>query len=181
MILAPMARDGVEPLGSMGTDTPLAVLSSRPQLLYNYFMQLFAQVTNPPVDANRESLITSKELTLGHERNMLQPGRLHCQQVRLASPLLTAEDLARLKHIDRPGFKTVTIPMLWEPAGPDAPDLGEGGPATWLARRMERIFAAADRAIAVDANILILSDRGRGRHSTRPSRRCWPSRRCITI
>ena len=165
VILAPMARDGVEPVGSMGTDTPLAVLSSRPQLLYTYFMQLFAQVTNPPVDANRESLITSKELTLGHERNMLQPGRLHCQQVRLASPLLTAEEVAKLKHIDRPGFKTVTIPMLWERGGDGRPSEsrpdGKGGRAGELMEAaLRRIFDAADHAIAIDANILVLSDRG---------------------
>ncbi len=161
VILAPMARDGVEPVGSMGTDTPLAVLSSRPQLLYTYFMQLFAQVTNPPVDANRESLITSKELTLGHERNMLQPGRLHCQQVRVPSPLLTVEDVDRLKHIDRPGFKTVTIPMLWELGGAGSPgEQRPDRPGERLEAALQRIFEAADRAIAVDANILILSDRG---------------------
>jgi glutamate synthase (ferredoxin) len=172
IILTPMARDGVEPVGSMGTDTPLAVLSSRPQLLYNYFMQLFAQVTNPPVDANRESLITSKELTLGYERNMLQPGPLHCRQVRLPSPLITVEELERLRHIDQTGFRAATLPMLWErcvspDATPAAGDTDGGADAAatpsggeCLANALQRLFSAADHAIAVGANILILSDRG---------------------
>jgi glutamate synthase (NADPH) large chain len=150
VILTPMARDGVEPIGSMGTDTPLAVLSSRPQLLYNYFKQLFAQVTNPPVDSNRESLMTSKEMTLGPERNMLRPGPSQCRQVRLSSPMLTNDELARLREINRPGLRAATLPILWDPTS--------GGAG--LAKALDDLCVAANRAIDRDASILILSDRG---------------------
>ncbi|HEX9115492.1 MAG TPA: glutamate synthase central domain-containing protein, partial [Anaerolineae bacterium] len=170
LILAPMARDGVEPVGSMGTDTPLAVLSSRPRLLFDYFMELFAQVTNPPVDANREALIVSKELTLGYERNMLKPGPYHARKVRLSSPLLTVAELERLRHIDRAGFKAATVPMVWQPggAGDEPQPLSRAAAAAEaavspderaLVRGLDRLFAAADKAVAQGADILILSDR----------------------
>jgi len=150
ILMAPMARDGVEAVGSMGTDTPLAVLSDQPQLLYNYFKQLFAQVTNPPIDCIREELITSAETTIGSERNLLKAEPESCHLIELKSPILTNEEFAKLKHIKRPGFKSVTLPILFRVAD------GERG----LEQAMEELCSRADHAIAGGANILILSDRG---------------------
>jgi glutamate synthase (ferredoxin) len=112
ILLAPMARDGVEATGAMGSDTPLAVLSDRPKLLYDYFQQLFAQVTNPPIDSIREEIITSAETTIGSERNLLKPEPESCHLIELKSPILSNEDLAKLKHIDESGFKSITLPIL---------------------------------------------------------------------
>jgi len=114
IIMAPMARDGVEAVGSMGTDTPLAVLSDKPQPLYNYFKQLFAQVTNPPIDCIREELITSAETTIGSERNLLQPEPESCRLIKLKTPILTNEEFAKLKHLNQPEFKSVTLPILYK-------------------------------------------------------------------
>jgi len=150
MILAPMARDGVEPIGSMGNDTPLAVLSHRPQPLYNYFKQLFAQVTNPPIDALREGIVISTGVALGSERNLLRPEPESCRLLKLARPVLTDEELARLRQVDQPGLKAVTLSTLF-PAD-------QAGPG--LVRAMDALCAAADHAVEADANILILSDRG---------------------
>ena len=147
--VGPMARDGIQPLGSMGNDAALAVLSDEPQLLYNYFKQLFAQVTNPPIDPIREELITSTQLTLGAEGNLLDPTPESCRRIRIASPVFTDEDLARLRETDLPGFKSATLPILFPVAD------GESG----LAAAMEGLAAAADEAIAGGASILILSDR----------------------
>ncbi len=152
LLIAPMAEQGVEPIGSMGNDAPLAVLSERPQLLYNYFKQLFAQVTNPPIDAIREELVTSTELMLGSEGNLLEPGPESCRQIKLSSPILTNSELARLRHIDWPGFKSRTLPILFSPTG--------GGAA--LEEAMEEIYRQADAAIEDGINILILSDRDIG-------------------
>ncbi len=148
-ILTPMANQAVQPLGSMGTDTPLAVLSNKPQLLYNYFKQLFAQVTNPPIDCIREEIITSTETIIGTEGNLLDAQPQGCRMIKLAGPMLTNEDLERLRHITRPGFKAVTLPILFNVAG--------GGEA--LRAALQSVFAAADSAIEDGANILILSDR----------------------
>jgi glutamate synthase (ferredoxin) len=150
VIMAPMARDGVEAVGSMGTDTPLAVLSDRPQPLFSYFKQLFAQVTNPPIDCIREEIITAVETTLGTEQNLLKPVPESCHLIELKSPVLTNEELEKLRHINRPGFKSVTLPILFP-----AKD-GEAG----LARAMDNLCAAASDAIRKGANIVILSDRG---------------------
>lgn len=150
IIMGPMAKDGVEPVGSMGTDTPLAVLSNRSQLLYNYFKQLFAQVTNPPIDSIREEIITATETMLGSERNLLVPEPESCRQIRLKTPILTNEELEKLRHIDVPGFKAVTLPILFK--------VHEGGPG--LERPMSELCRQASRAISEGANILILSDRG---------------------
>jgi glutamate synthase domain-containing protein 2/glutamate synthase domain-containing protein 1/glutamate synthase domain-containing protein 3 len=149
-IVGPMAQTGVQPLGSMGTDTPLAVLSNKPQLIYNYFKQLFAQVTNPPIDPIREEIITSTEIMVGGEGNMLEPTPESGRLVKMHYPILTNEELEKLRHIQRPGFKTVTLPILFEVAG---------GPQG-LAAALEKVFAAADKAIVDGANIIILSDRG---------------------
>jgi glutamate synthase (ferredoxin) len=149
-IIGPMARDGQQPLGSMGTDTPLAVLSVKPQLIYNYFKQLFAQVTNPPIDPIREEIITSTFTMCGSRGGLLNPGPKSCSLIRLEQPILTDEDLDKLRFINRPGFKSETLSILFPVA--------EG--AQGLAQALERLFAAADQAIKDGANILILSDRG---------------------
>src|SRR3990167_6284528 len=114
--IGPMAQNSIQPVGSMGTDTPLAVLSDKPQLLYNYFKQLFAQVTNPPIDPIREELITSTTLTLGSERNLLRPKPESCRQLRLSVPILKNSELEKLRQIDRPGLKTVPLPILFNPS-----------------------------------------------------------------
>ncbi|HEY6365815.1 MAG TPA: glutamate synthase central domain-containing protein, partial [Candidatus Binatia bacterium] len=148
--IGPMAQNGIQPVGSMGTDTPLAVLSDQPQLLYNYFKQLFAQVTNPPIDPIREELITSTTLTLGSEGNLVDPKPESCRQLRLADPILKNSDMEKLRKIDMPGIKSLTLPILFNPHE------GRAG----LERALEELFKAADRAIADGTTILILSDKG---------------------
>ena len=150
ILMAPMARLGIEAIGSMGTDTPLAVLSDKPQSLFNYFQQLFAQVTNPPIDCIREEIVTSSAMTIGSERNLLHPGPENCNLIALDSPILTNDDLAKLRQIDRPGFRSVTLPILFRAA--------KG--AEGLVAAMDDLFDEADAAIAAGNNILILSDRG---------------------
>src|SRR5438034_786538 len=150
ILLAPMAKNGEEPVGSMGTDTALAVLSDRPRPLYDYFKQLFAQVTNPPLDQIREELVTSMESTVGPEGNVLEPAPASCRQIVLKDPIVTNVDLARIRHIEHPWFKAVTLPMLYAPA--------DG--ATALARALEELRERASAAIAEGANSVILSDRG---------------------
>ncbi|MDQ2799363.1 MAG: glutamate synthase large subunit, partial [Armatimonadota bacterium] len=149
ILMAPMARQGMEAIGSMGTDTPLAVLSDKPQSLFNYFQQLFAQVTNPPIDCIREEIVTSAAMTIGSEGNMLHPGPENCNLISLDSPILTNEDLAKLRQISRPGFQSVTLPILFRAAGE----------AEALKTAMDSLFEQADQAIAAGKNILILSDR----------------------
>jgi glutamate synthase domain-containing protein 2/glutamate synthase domain-containing protein 1/glutamate synthase domain-containing protein 3 len=149
-IVGPMAKDGQQPLGSMGTDTPLAVLSEKPQLLYNYFKQLFAQVTNPPIDPIREEIVTATHTMVGSRGGLLNPGPESCSLIRLEQPILTNEELDKLRFIDRTGFKAETISILFPVA-----DGAKG-----LERALEKLFNAADEAIRDGANILILSDRG---------------------
>ena len=150
LLLAPMGRQGEEPIGSMGTDTPLAVLSQRPRLLYDYFKQLFAQVTNPPLDAIREALVTSMESTIGPERNLLLPEPESCRQIVVKYPILDNEQVAKLRHTDREGFRSVTLPMLYGSA--------ENGPG--LERAMDRLRDQAREAVESGHTVLILSDRG---------------------
>ncbi len=151
ILLTPMASDGVEPVGSMGTDTPLAVLSDRPQLLTHYFKQLFAQVTNPPVDAIREEIVMATDTTIGPERNLLDPRPESCRHIRLKTPVLTNAELEKLRRLDGSnGFKAVTLPIHFDPA-----QGGEG-----LDRAMEELCEQAGRAVTDGANLLILSDRG---------------------
>ena len=149
-ILGPMAKNSEEALGSMGTDTPLAVLSTRPQPLYNYFKQLFAQVTNPPLDAIREELVTSVKTVIGPEGNLLDPEPESCHLVSLNSPFIDNEQLAKFKSLRDHALRATVIPMLF-PA--------KGGPAA-LAPAMEVLCRAADEAIDNGAKVLILSDRG---------------------
>ncbi len=149
ILLGPMAKNGIEPIGAMGNDAPLAVLSDKPKLLYDYFKQLFAQVTNPPIDAIREELITATEVMVGAESNLLDPRPESCHQIKVENPILTNEDLARIRFIDQPGFKSATLPIFFKAAS--------GGPG--LEQAMEGLCQAADQAIANGVNLLILSDR----------------------
>jgi glutamate synthase domain-containing protein 2/glutamate synthase domain-containing protein 1/glutamate synthase domain-containing protein 3 len=150
LILGEMAINGVEPLGSMGTDTPLAVLSDRSQLLYNYFKQLFAQVTNPPLDGINEYLVTSNVTTIGAEGDLFQETPEHSRQLRLEHPVLTDGDLQRIRELDQPHLKSATLPMLFDVEG--------GGAA--LKQAMDSLCAAASAAVEAGNAILILSDRG---------------------
>jgi len=153
MLITPMAQSGEEPIGSMGTDAALAVLSERPRLLFDYFKQLFAQVTNPPLDAIREEIVTSMASTIGPERNLLKPEPESCQQIKVTYPIISNEDVARLRHLP-PGspFRSTTLPMLFDPERN-----GEG-----LSAAMDELCARASAAVASGASILILSDRGVG-------------------
>ncbi len=148
--LAPMVTEAKDPLGSMGIDTPLAVLSDRPQLLYNYFKQSFAQVTNPPIDAIREACVISTVTTLGSEGNLLQPDAANCRRIRLEMPILSDEQLAQLRYNPHSDFKVKTLPILFPAAN------GEEE----LENALDRLFAAADAAIEDGYSLLILSDRG---------------------
>lgn len=148
-ILEPMASGGVEPIAAMGIDIPLAVLSERPQLLYSYFKQLFAQVTNPPIDAIREEIITSTVTTIGPERNLLSPEPLSCRHIRLKTPIMTNEDVAKIRGLKREGYVTRTLRTVFK--------VQEGGAG--LGRAIEELCAEADRLVAGGANVFILSDR----------------------
>jgi len=160
MIVAPMAETAHEPVGSMGNDVPLAVLSKRPQPLFNYFKQLFAQVTNPPIDPIREEIVMSLETTIGRERNLLAETPEHCQQLHLLSPILTDAQLAHIKQLDKPGIKSAVISTLFRAA-----DGAQG-----LNAALDRICTEASAAIAGGATILVLSDRGTDRdHAPIPS------------
>ncbi len=153
VLLAPMAKTGYEPIGSMGTDTPIAALSDRPRLLFDYFSQLFAQVTNPPLDAIREELVTSLSGSIGPEANLLAPTPASCRQVVLPFPVIDNDELVKIRHINRdgdmPGFITHVSRGLYDVTG--------GGSA--LAARLDEICAEVSEAIAGGARIIVLSDR----------------------
>lgn len=149
-IILPMGRTAQEPIGSMGSDTPLAVLSERPQLIYNYFKQLFAQVTNPPLDGIREELITDISLTLGSDHNIFDFTELHCRKLKIQNPVISKEDLDKIKNYDvSPDYKVVSIPILY------AIERGHNG----LEESLDSILNQASKAIDEGANIIILSDR----------------------
>ncbi|MDT7571293.1 MAG: glutamate synthase large chain, partial [Actinomycetota bacterium] len=158
ILLTPMAKAGLEPIGSMGTDTPVAVLSERPRLLFDYFSQLFAQVTNPPLDAIREELVTSLAGTIGPEQNLLTPSPASCRQVVLPFPVIDNDELAKITHInedgDLPGFSAVTVHGLYPVAG--------GGEA--LRDALDRVRREVSTAIAAGARIIVLSDRDSTAH-----------------
>src|SRR5256885_11435089 len=149
ILMGPMAKNGEEAVGSMGTDTPLAVLSDRQPPLFNYFKQLFAQVTNPPLDAIREELVTSMGTALGPERNLLNPVPESCHMIKILSPIMDNDDLAKLRYISAPGFQSVTLPMSFK--------VSEGGEG--MRRALHDLFELATNAIRSGATILILSDR----------------------
>jgi glutamate synthase (ferredoxin) len=151
VILMPMARDGVEAIGSMGNDAALAVLSNKPRLLYDYFKQLFAQVTNPPIDCIREEIITSAETRLGSEGNLLHPGPTACRRVELKWPVLTNEEFAKIRRTELPGLKMGVLNTLFRVAR------GDKG----LAKSLEELSVMSRRMIEEDeVNVIILSDRG---------------------
>ncbi|POM23941.1 Glutamate synthase [NADPH] large chain [Actinomadura rubteroloni] len=154
IILSPMARTGAEPIGSMGTDTPIAVLSERPRMLFDYFKQLFAQVTNPPLDAIREELVTSLQSTLGPEGNLLEPGPHSCRRLVLPTPILDNDELSKIIHIDDEG----SLPHLRAHVVHGLYDVAGGGEA--LQARLEEICSEVSREIVAGARIIVLSDRG---------------------
>ncbi|MBE1535348.1 glutamate synthase large subunit [Actinomadura algeriensis] len=154
IILSPMAKTGAEPIGSMGTDTPIAVLSERPRLLFDYFKQQFAQVTNPPLDAIREELVTSLQSTLGPEGNLLEPGPDSCRRLVLPTPILDNDELSKIIHIDDEG----SLPHLQAHVVHGLYDVAAGGEA--LQARLEEINGEVSRAIDAGARIIVLSDRG---------------------
>src|SRR5438552_10055385 len=157
MLGTPMAKTGQEAIGSMGTDTPVAVLSDRSRMLFDYFQELFAQVTNPPLDAIREELVTSLSATIGSEANLLEPTPESCRQVELSYPVIDNDELAKLIHInddgDRPDLASHVISGLFRAAG--------GGAA--LREALDRVRQEATAAIAAGEHILVLSDRDSNR------------------
>ena len=153
IIITPMARNGAEPLGSMGTDSPIAALSDKPRLLFDYFSQLFAQVTNPPLDAIREELVTSLSGAIGPEHNLLDPGPASCRQIQLDFPVIDNDELAKIIHVnadgDHPGFAAHIVRGLFPVAGDGAA----------LRQRLEEIRVEVSLAIAEGARLIVLSDR----------------------
>ncbi len=149
VLLEPMAVNGVEPVGAMGRDVPLAVLSENPKLLYNYFNQLFAQVTNPPIDSIREEIVTASNMNLGAVGNIFNPEPESCRVIQIDGPLLSDGDMAKLKGIKQEGFKSAVLESFFNPEG--------GGKA--LESALEAMFSKADKEIEGGANILIISDR----------------------
>ena len=149
-IIAPMSLNGKEAIGSMGTDTPLAVLSDRPQLLYNYFKQLFAQVTNPPLDGIREEIVTDISLSLGPEFNLFEINAKHSKKLCIQNPVISNEDLDKIKNLDRKDFKAASISTLYE--------INNG--LNGLENALEDIISEVNKALANGVNIIIVSDRG---------------------
>ncbi len=145
--ILPMAQTGSEPIAAMGTDSPLAVLSKQNQPLFNYFKQLFAQVTNPPIDAIREEVVTSTTVYVGEDGNILEERPENCQVLRVHNPILTSTDIMKIKEMRVPGFKVAEVPLLYYKN-------------TSLKKAIEHMYLVADKAHKEGANILILSDRG---------------------
>lgn len=145
--ILPMAKNGTESIAAMGTDSPLAVLSNEPQPLFNYFKQLFAQVTNPPIDAIREEIVTSTTVYIGEDGNILEEKPENCKVMKIHNPILTSTDILKLKNMNIPGFKVAVIPILYYKN-------------TRLSKAVKRLFIECDKAYNEGANILILSDRG---------------------
>ena len=153
ILVTPMAKNGMEPLGSMGTDTPIAALSDKPRLIFDYFSQLFAQVTNPPLDAIREELVTSLGTSMGPEHNLLDPGPSSCRQISLAFPVIDNDELAKIIHVnadgDHPGLSAYVVRGLFS--------IADGGDS--LRSRLDEIKAEVSQAINDGARIIVLSDR----------------------
>ena len=145
--ILPMAQNGAEPIGAMGTDTPLPMLSEKPQPLFNYFKQLFAQVTNPPIDAIREEIVTSTSVYIGQDGNLLEEKAENCKMLKIKNPILTDTDLLKIKTLNKDGFKVEEIPITYYKN-------------TSLKKALDRLCLEADRAYKEGANILILTDRG---------------------
>ncbi|MDD6284883.1 MAG: glutamate synthase large subunit, partial [Firmicutes bacterium] len=145
--ILPMAKNGIEATASMGCDVPLAVLSEKHQPLFNYFKQLFAQVTNPPIDALREEIVTDTTVYVGSDGNLLEDKPDNCNVLEINNPILTSVDLMKIRHMNRPGFKVQTVSLLYYKN-------------TSLEKALDRLFVECDRAYKNGANIIILSDRG---------------------
>ena len=145
--ILPMAKNGAEPIAAMGHDTPLPVLSRQPQPLFNYFRQRFAQVTNPPIDAIREEVVTSTSVYIGEDGNLLHEEPENCRVIRIQNPILTDTDILKIKNMDIPGFRVGVIPMTYYKN-------------TSLEKAIDRLYLEADRAYKDGVNVLILSDRG---------------------
>ena len=145
--ILPMAQNGAEPIAAMGCDKPLAVLSDQPLPLFDYFKQNFAQVTNPPIDAIREEIVTSTTIYIGKDGNLLEEKADNCKVIKVVNPILTSTGMLKLKRMNIPGFKTAVIPILYYKN-------------TKLSKAIKRLYVEADKACANGANILILSDRG---------------------
>ena len=159
-IMAPMIGTAQEATGSMGNDTPLAILSQKPQLLFHYFKQLFAQVTNPAIDSIREELVMSMEVTLGKEGNLLEESPEHCRKLKVEHPILTGKEMEKIRKLDKEYFKTVVLSTLFPVSE------GEKG----LERALDALCQKASQAIEEGATILVLSDRGIDvNHATLPS------------
>ncbi|NER14979.1 glutamate synthase large subunit [Leptobacterium flavescens] len=154
-VISPMAAKGKEAIGSMGTDTPLAVLSDKPQLLYNYFKQLFAQVTNPPLDGIREEIITDTSLSVGEDRNIFNITPEHCKKLRIQNPVISNEDLDKIKYIEHPDFKAKSVSILY------GIDKGLNG----LEARLEEMVSEIVSSVDEGCNIIILSDRNTDREN----------------
>jgi glutamate synthase domain-containing protein 2/glutamate synthase domain-containing protein 1/glutamate synthase domain-containing protein 3 len=148
ILMVPMAETGHEPTGSMGSDMPLAVLSNFPQPLFNYFKQLFAQVTNPPIDPIREELVMSLEGFLGRQRNLCDETEEHCEMIKYKQPIFSNEELEKLRHVDKAGFKSRTLSILF--------DVGKGS----LEDALSKLASQASGCIRDGINLIILSDRG---------------------
>ena len=151
MLLLPMAKDGAEALGSMGNDTPLAVMSTRPKLGFEYFKQMFAQVTNPPIDPIREAIVTSTECMIGPEGDLTETDEGQCQRLSLKGPLLSIEEMEAIKKMDYRGWRSKVIDMTFPRQE------GKKG----LERALQRICLEARCAIQEGYKILVLSDRGK--------------------
>ena len=149
-VMAPMVGQGQEATGSMGNDTPLAVLSDKPQLLYHYFKQLFAQVTNPAIDSIREELVMSMEVTLGRELNLLSESPGHCKKLKIKHPILSLQEMEKIRSLDEPDMKTAVLPTLFK---------AKSG-ARGMKKAIDKLCKAASAAIEEGATILLLSDRG---------------------
>ncbi|MHC4187853.1 MAG: glutamate synthase central domain-containing protein, partial [Planctomycetota bacterium] len=150
MILTPMALYGQEPVGSMGDDTPLAVLSDEPKLLFNYFKQLFAQVTNPPIDPLREGLVMSLMMFTGKRGNILDESPEHCRQLKLPQPILANEDIERLRSVKRSDFKVVTVSAVF--------DSDSSSPGMNLHKGIEELLDSVEKAVEEGASLIIISD-----------------------
>lgn len=153
-MIVPMAKDGKDPVGAMGADAPLAILSDKPQLLYSYFKQMFAQVTNPPIDSIREEMVTSTRVMLGNSGNLTDPNKAGTYALSMRTPILTNQELASIKALDCRRMKSVTLPILFDPT--------KG--AEGLRDALDELCAKAEEAARTDQNVLILSDRGVDEH-----------------
>ena len=153
-MIVPMAKDGKDPVGAMGADAPLAILSDKPQLLYSYFKQMFAQVTNPPIDSIREEMVTSTRVMLGNSGNLTEPNKAGTYALSMRTPILTNQELASIKALDCRRMKSVTLPILFDPT--------KG--AEGLRDALDELCVKAEEAARTDQNVLILSDRGVDEH-----------------